>query len=350
RTNEARSPDMSGAVVGIIGQGGSFPTDWEITGTSFTKAISAIGEEDGYPFVEVSFTGTAGAGGENPSLQFMGNTMVPAAVGQVWTGQVQNKQLTEAAPDAVTRLLIQERDASGAFLTNHTLTFNMQRERTREVLTATLTEPTTAFVMWRYQWQVAEGVNTSGAWRIYAPQLELGASASSPIIATGGPNTRAGDGLVMTGTPFSNIYNPAAGTFFVKAQLEGPGTSAAFPRVMQADDGTGNNRFSIIHNGGSTDIAIQVFSGGVGQIVSPIVGVGLDPFSVAIAYAPNDISVYINGVQVVSDVVNTLPVGVSGFGLFNNAFLGQDGSGWAESFAYSQARESDAFLQQWTTL
>lgn len=347
RTNEVRNPDMTGAVVGVIGQGGSFPTDWEITGTSFEKAITALGDEDGYPFSEVAWKGTAGAGGENPSLQFMGNTMVPASVGQVWTGQVQQKLIGASNPNAITRILIQERDAGGNFLTNHTLAFTMTPERTREVLTTTLTEPTVAFVMLRYQWQVAEAVTTEGAWRIYAPQLELGDFASSPIIASGGPNTRAGDGLVMTGTPFSNIYNPAAGTFFIKAQLEGPGALAGFPRIMQADDGTGNNRFSVIHNGGSTDIAIQVFSGAVDQIVSPIVPVGLDPFTVAIAYAPNDISAYVNGVQVVSDVVNTLPVGISGFGLFNNAFLGQDGNGWAESFAYSPDRLPDSVLQAW---
>lgn len=90
------------------------------------------------------------------------------------------------------------------------------------------------------------GVQPSPGFTFYAmgPQLEVGSFHTSYIPTFASTATRNEDIARLTGTNFSDWYNQTQGTFF--AEGEWGATGAAATRLIQADDGTENDRITLI--------------------------------------------------------------------------------------------------------
>lgn len=82
--NEVRNGDARGAVAGVIGSGGSAPTNWAFTtGDGVTREIVGTGVEAGVSYVDVRFSGTPTA--NFTALNFETTSQVAVAEGEVWT-------------------------------------------------------------------------------------------------------------------------------------------------------------------------------------------------------------------------------------------------------------------------
>lgn len=82
--NLVQNLTMQGAVVGIIGSGGSGPTGWIISypNGQITASIVAVGVEAGMPYFDINFSGTPTS---NAVIRINPVNGVPAAAGQLWT-------------------------------------------------------------------------------------------------------------------------------------------------------------------------------------------------------------------------------------------------------------------------
>jgi hypothetical protein len=86
---------------------------------------------------------------------------------------------------------------------------------------------------------VGTGNGYSGIY-IWGAQLETGSKATSYIKTEASQVTRAADAPTMTGTNFSDWYNPAEGTFYVEA------SAYDTPYAFSVSDGTDNNRIASV--------------------------------------------------------------------------------------------------------
>lgn len=88
QTNSVPNPSMSGAVVGVIGSGGSLPTGWSNQGvTGIPLEVVSIGSSYGMNYIDVRWSGTNSTGAtQYPGLFITqgGTSGVPATSSQTW--------------------------------------------------------------------------------------------------------------------------------------------------------------------------------------------------------------------------------------------------------------------------
>lgn len=108
-----------------------------------------------------------------------------------------------------------------------------------------------------------QGDGVSGLY-VYGAQLEVGSFPSSYIPTTSAAVTRSADLASITGTDFSSWYNQSEGTFVI--------TGDCFAKTdednayITVGDGTSSNFQSVIgNNGGTYQLKLNVYSGGVLQ-------------------------------------------------------------------------------------
>ena len=150
---------------------------------------------------------------------------------------------------------------------------------------------------------------TSVAWAI--PQLEAGFYASSFIPTSGSTQTRQSETASKTG--ISSLINSSEGVFY--AQISALSDDLTF-RVISLSDGTSLNRILIGFRNGSNEIYAELKSGGSSQAFLPYTVADITSHNkVALKYKSNDISLFINGVKVLTDNSATMPIGLDRIGL-----------------------------------
>jgi len=162
--------------------------------------------------------------------------------------------------------------------------------------TATVTSTTTTI-------RIGINLATSGdAVAVWGGQIEAGAYVTSYIGPTlGAVVTRGADAASKTG--ISSLIGQTEGTLFVDMTK----TSAeASERYLAIGDGTASNRIMIIGGvGGFIRGFLQVAGNIEFDFTSVVSAVGMH--KIALAYANNDVAMYIDGVQVTTDSSVTIP-------------------------------------------
>jgi hypothetical protein len=148
------------------------------------------------------------------------------------------------------------------------------------------------------------GDGTSGVY-LFMAQVEAGSVATSPtftdttLAAEGSTTTRLAD--VVGGAGDFNTFNDVAssGVFFIESRALANDLSQRF---ISISDGTTNNLISIIYNNGSNEIRFLLIAGGVVQaeLVTPSYTT-TDFNKIAVRWALNDFSLWINGVEVLTN-------------------------------------------------
>lgn len=200
-TNQIRNPRCEGAVAGVIGSGGSLPTNWNvIAANSATIEVMGSGTEAGWAYVELKYSGTPTG---DVFIGFDGSTQITAASGETWTTAVGVKvvggDLTNMERFYLDHV---ERTAAGGFVVESgytELASDAANKRSFETYTlvggGTVARLQPRFVL---DWSGSGAIDVTI--RIYAPQTEKSATPTSPILPTAGTPaaaTRAAD--IVTG-------------------------------------------------------------------------------------------------------------------------------------------------------
>lgn len=212
-TNQSRNNTMVGAVAGTPG---TLPTGWGGIGgpTGVTTSVVGTGVENGIPYIDLRWSGTATSSSEC-SVSPDNGTFIAAANGQTWAAssfaRIVAGSLTNMTAPGVQLI---ERDAGGAILaaTNQPSTFNAsQLSQARVVALRTFNQATTAFCnMKPFRADVVNGAVIDVTVRIGFQQLEQLGAASYPIPTYGAAVTRPADYLDLA---VANIpgWNPNQG-------------------------------------------------------------------------------------------------------------------------------------------
>jgi hypothetical protein len=210
RTNSLLRNDFSGAVVGVIGSGGSAPTGTSFfngLGSGAVTTVVATGTEFGMSYIDVRWQGTA-TGSQVCSFTFNSSNTVPAATGQVWTSSCFVRIVAGNFPTASNsnfNVGFSERNGFTALnfasVSVQVPTTTLNRVHARR----TLLQATTDNLVTYSEMSVQSGAVVDVTFRYYLPQLEQGLKPSSPILTTGSAVTRAADVLTV---PAANLPYP----------------------------------------------------------------------------------------------------------------------------------------------
>jgi hypothetical protein len=191
------------------------------------------------------------------------------------------------------------------------------------------------------------GNGTSGFY-LYGAQLEAGSYPTSYIPTVASTVTRNADVISKTG--ISTLIGQTEGTIYAEIKVNKLiGTSSRY--IFHISDGTVNNRIYMAFSGASSNvIRARIFNGGTLQCSinsSTITTTGT--YKLALAYKNNDIVFYINGVEIGTDIVATIPTCSKVDIGHNYAGASQLGDGVANANIF-KTRLTNTELAQLTTL
>src|SRR5262249_6300419 len=192
------------AVVGVIGTGGAYPTNWSNNSgggnnpAGVTVTIVGTGTEPGIDFVDIRWNGTPNA---SSSIRTLIQTGTSASPNDVWCQSIFTKlaggTLTNVS-SMITSNVFRHLGSGlgGAIQIACTAGVSLAR------FSGTGTAPaTTDTVDSEFQFAVTNGQAVDLTVRIGWPQLELGSFATSPIRTTGGAAARASDVVTLGSSP-----------------------------------------------------------------------------------------------------------------------------------------------------
>jgi hypothetical protein len=311
RTNGFGNARLLGAVAGTPG---TVPTN---TVVSFLGGLSsqivATGNEDGIPYIDLRFFGTATSG---TASRFALTNII--AAGLNISGNAINTfsafvRLVGGSLSQISacRIGVAGRDIAGANLGvisqgNFTPTVGVLRGQ-RQSITLTPSSASVIYGEWYIDILRSGTATVDVTLRIGAPQHELGAFATSPILnPIGGPavTTREADG----GSVSLNALSAA--TLYLEERTAGQAASGALGGVL-ADDGTANNRLAITATGGTgyaptvTGNSLNIATFSTAAITNGVVD------RAALSYAPNAMAAALDGASLGTDESGALSNSIS---------------------------------------
>lgn len=326
RTNSLRNNSMQGAVAGTPG---TLPTNW-VTATlnGLTQTIVGTGTQNGIDYIDIRYAGTPTAAGTTSSLSFDAPTQIAAnnTTLSVW-GNSAFVALVSGSLTNMTSfsLLARMRDgggsSAGAITTANLASVNstLTRYPTSGAAT-TLTAATTAFVQSQITWVNTDNITpVDFTLRVGWPQLELGASVSSPIRTTTVAVARAADVVTMTTPPtFGSAYS-----LYAKGSLQSLITAVSAQMMISADDGTINNRsiLALYWQSIAASRALTASTGGgaAGGSIGLVLPVVNTSYKLASGFALNDFAAVKNGGTIGTDSSADISVGVNSVGFGGGA-------------------------------
>lgn len=189
--------DMSGAVPGVIGAGGSLPTGWRAVmsgGDPFTVEVTDIGVEDGLPYVEVRVQYVSGS---NFRIEIT-DAIAGVEADEDWVMSAFFKKVAGTWPSENTAAFmhVQEMGDDGNTFPGLPRSADMEAiTRLDAVWTTTRTGDIT--LRMRYPQFSGAEENVDVTFRIGPPNLIKAAELSSPIVGSGTAVTRAADALTL---------------------------------------------------------------------------------------------------------------------------------------------------------
>jgi hypothetical protein len=336
RTNSIRNSSMVGAVAGSPG---TIPTNWTQSGGGGLTTTISLGTESGLPYVDIRYNGTATQ--TFIELRFEGTTAIAALTAQTWTASSYLKAISGTIPTS--QLTIIERTAAGGFITQGSTLSTPTSTLQRFTLTRTLSGgATVAFVQPLILFSLTIGATYDFTIRIAAPQMELGAYATTWVPTTTAAVTRIADAASKTGV--SSLIGQTEGTVFLDLNYQAITGLSMFISIRP----NSTNKIEVYRDGTS------IFGDVLGNNVSVVLSRVANPagqYKIALAYKSGQTALYINGTSVGTSTT-AFSFAVSMADLFLNL---RSGPTFVEQTFYNQAalfptRLTNAQLAQLTTL
>jgi len=339
RTNSIRNSTMQGASAPS-----TLPANWIGAGTvgTLTRQISNPFLVNGIHCIDVRYFGTTSSTGTG--INFETGTVIAASSGQSWTRSVY-ASLVSGSLDGVSVLnQLIARDSSGIPVQFLNQGFAPDSALTRYVATSSPSNASTAFLTSGITLSFASGVSLDFTLRIGLPQLELGASASSPIPTSGAAATRAADNLSMTDLSW---YQQSGGVLYIDFDM--PNYLLGFFRyVLAISSNSTINAVSCAISANSQNAGLRVVTpSGVQAVLQNAKNLG-QRTKFAARFQVNDAAVSFDGGPLLKDATVELPTGVTLLGIGN--ILGSGGYGGIirEIAFIPNTNISDSALQQLT--
>jgi hypothetical protein len=294
RTNSIRNSTMVGAVAGSPG---TLPTNWTTTNGGLTRTIVGLGTENGLQYMDIRFNGTATS--TTAFMPLEGTTSIAAATAQSWTHSAYFKQIT-SSPNSVTLAIIERTSVGGYVTEGGSSALSLTTSLSRFSFTRTLSGgATVAFAQPLVYFNLTNGAAYDFTIRIAAPQMELGAYATTFIPTTTAAVTRLGE--IGSKTGVSSLIGQTQGTIFVDIQYNQTTSdlNGRFLNLWDTSDVTNSILPLIFGAGGSANqLQVGVYRNGTFSIpIAPSTST-LIPFGrqkIAIAYNNGVYTVYRNG-------------------------------------------------------
>jgi hypothetical protein len=244
RVNSIRNNSMVGAVAGTPG---TMPTNWALLNFSgLTQTIVGTGTQNGVNYIDITLVGTVSSS-DLVAINFETSTGIAGLTAQAWSQSV-FLRMTSTTGITGSQLQIIENTSAGAEVVENDLTVSLTPTFTRFTNLATTHGGATVAAVQpaiKLTWTAGTVVNTT--LRIGWPQLEAGASVTSPIITSSAAVTRAADVITFTSPPtFGSSFSA-----FTQATPQAPAAYGTTQTPIQLDDGENNNRFDIDRGSGN---------------------------------------------------------------------------------------------------
>ena len=244
RTNYIRNSTMAGASAGAPG---TSPTYWSIPTASsgLTREITGVGTEDGLPYIDLRMHGTT----NGSQTQWTLNSAINSVAGEVWTLGMYARLVSGSygTMSAGFRAVINENGSSGYLAEGAGTAVTLDSQRRYLAVTRTVANASTIAVQPYLKFTPATGQTLDFTIRLYAPQIEKAAFATSFIPTSGTTVSRAADVFsISTGS----WHDAAKGVLMAEYDVNAV-NSANYPGVAVLHDGTNSNAITLYINGSS---------------------------------------------------------------------------------------------------
>jgi hypothetical protein len=337
RTNSIRNSTMVGAVAGSPG---TTPTNWENAATAgLTSSVVGIGTESGLQYIDLRFNGTASS--TVISIWFETTTQIAAVTGQTWTNSIYTKVISGSALGY--QLTSREQSVAGTTLRTGSQSITPTSTLQRFTYTRTNDGIGTAFVRPSMWITLTSGAAYDFTIRIAAPQMELGAYATTFIPTTTAAVTRLADAASKTGV--SSLIGQTEGTLFVEVVI------GFLPSTFADIFGLGEFAENVfIRLNSSNQIQAVCTKAGTVTVLAQSSTITTGTYKIAFAYKNGDFALRINNnTTLTSTSTNVLPTSLAKIN-FGSIIRGAAFEGQFAQSALSPTRLTNAQLAQITTL
>lgn len=296
RTNSIRNSSMVGAVAGTPGTG---PTNWSLGAAGLTRSISGVGIENGLPYVDIRFQGVAS--GTSLISYFDNTTAIAASTGQTWSLSTYCKFTSNPNPPVSTSLWQVEWTSGGiSVVAVNTQTITPSANLQRFSYTRTLAGgATTASIQPGIQFALVVGQSYDFTIRIAAPQMELGAYATTWVPTTTAAVTRLVDRYSRNDLFTNGLVSAAGGTLILDLRIPFALRDNGNDNIS-ISDATGQNQLFIYGGTSGNTYVFGKFLSGTFSNVYFSVANPANNIKIAIKWNGTSADIFQNGVKVVS--------------------------------------------------
>ncbi len=322
RTNKWRSSNMEGALVGVVGSGGSLPTGWSITSAAgLTTEVIAVGALGAMGYIDVRVSGTS----SGTTYAIGSNSVAAGGAGSKWTEGVFLKKIAGSSSNIINMALYLFETSSPFPFTQVTL--NKDTSALTRVFAYRATTVGSGNVQARVGLDMTSGAAIDYTFRIAGVDLFNDWFNFQHV-----PSTAAADGTASwdnyNGIPISALrINPKEGMLFLEYEMMNYTTGSDVTYVFQMQNAAATSVIKIRASNWTNSAVFRLTGGGQSIDSNGITIVKDQKTKVCIGWKDGANYAYLNG----SSIGNASFASFVLNGSFDTFYLGR-GAGTSNGF------------------
>lgn len=300
RTNSLRNSTMQGASTSPS----TLPTNWQnLNAGGLTRTVVGVGTENGLPYIDVQLTGTA-TGAIN-SFSTENINVIAATSGQSWSNSLYVKVISQSNPPNLYQFQSIYYN-SGVFVSETNTTYTPTTTLTRYSAIHTVPVGTVTNITQSIRFTLNIGNTYNFTIRIAAPQMELGAFATTWIDTTNAAATRLADSFTRNNIYSNGLITSAGGTWFVELRGNlGYTRDAGVVSLYIGDASSSPTNTFEIRNGGGTNVTLSIGKR-ISNTFTTLFLTTTSTVKIAIKWNGTNADLFVNGVKQVTATAFTI--------------------------------------------